>query len=85
MKIKVIKNCYYCFEDLTCIGLVDEEEFNNSFSQPLVVGDVWEKIDDEGNFGDDIFKCIEGKWVGEESDGWWDYKGNEGYFEIIEL
>jgi hypothetical protein len=85
MKIKVIKNCYYCSEDLTCIGLVDEEEFNNSFSQLLVVGDVWEKIDDEGNFSEQCFKCIEGKWVGEENDGWWDYKGNEGYFEIIEL
>ena len=79
MKIKVIKDCYYVSEDLTGIGLVDKDEFETSFSHLLVKGDIWESIDDEGNFGDDIFKCIEGKWVGEESDGWWDYKGNEGY------
>lgn len=83
MKIKVIENAYYVSEDLTGIGLVSEDEFNNSFTHILVKGDVWEKIDDEGNFNSQVFKCIEGKWVGEVNDGWWDYDGWEDYFEII--
>jgi hypothetical protein len=83
MKIKVIKDCYYVSEDLTNIGLVDKDEFFNSFAHLLIKGDVWEKIDDEGNFSDQMFKCIEGKWLDEVSDGWWDYEGNECYFEIL--
>ena len=94
MKIKVIKNAYYVTEDLTGLGMVDQETLDNSFSHLLVVGDVWESIDDEsiddesiddeeGNFSEQFFKCIEGAWEGEVSDGWWDYKGFEGYFEII--
>ena len=83
MKIKVIKNAYYVSEDLTNIGMVDQDTFESSFSHVLVVGDVWESVDDEGNFSEQFFKCIEGTWVGEESDGWWDYKGFEGYFEVI--
>jgi len=84
MKIKVIKDCYYVNEDLTNLGLVDKDEFENSFSHLLVKGDIWESIDDEGNFSDQMFKCIKGQWLDEENDGWWDYKGNECYFEIIE-
>ena len=84
MKIKVIKNAYYITEDLTNIGMVDQDTFESSFSHLLVVGDVWESVDDEeGNFNEQFFKCIEGTWKGEENDGWWDYKGFEGYFEII--
>jgi hypothetical protein len=84
MTIKVIRNAYYVNEDLTGLGLVDQSTFECSFSHLLVVGDVWEKIDVEGNFSDDVFKCIEGEWKGEESEGWWDYKDMEGYFEIID-
>lgn len=84
MKIKVIENAYYVSEDLSSIGLVSEDEFNNSFIHTLVKGDVWEKIDDEGNFNNQVFKCIEGKWLDEENDGWWDYEGYEDFFEIIE-
>jgi hypothetical protein len=83
MKIKVIKDCYYVSEDLTNIGLVDKDEFENSFSHLLVKGDIWESVVDEGNFSYQIFKCIKGKWLDEVSDGWWDYEGNEGYFEIL--
>ena len=84
MKIKVIENAYYVSEDLSSIGLVSEDEFNNSFTHTLVKDDVWEKIDDEGNFNNQVFKCIEGKWLDEENDGWWDYEGYEDFFEIIE-
>ena len=84
MKIKVIKNAYYVSEDLTNIGMVDQDTFESSFSHLLVVGDVWESVDDEeGNFSEQFFKCIEGTWEGEVSDGWWDYKGFEGYFEVV--
>jgi hypothetical protein len=84
MKIKVTKNAYYVTEDLTNFGMVDQETLDNSFSHLLVVGDVWESIDnEEGNFSEQFFKCIEGAWEGEVNDGWWDYKGFEGYFEII--
>jgi hypothetical protein len=84
MTIKVIKNAYYVSEDLTSIGMVDEDEFRSSFSHLLVVGDVWKTIDDNGNFSELVFECIEGTWLGEESDGWWEYKGYEDYFEVIE-
>ena len=78
MKIKVIKNAYYISEDLTNIGMVDQDTFESSFSHVLVVDDVWENID-----GSELFVCIEGNWIGEESDGWWDYEGFEYYFEVI--
>ena len=78
MKVKVIENAYYVCEDLTGIGFVDESEFKSSFVHTLVIGDVWEKIEN------DVFKCIEGKMIGEESDGWWEFEGNESYFEVIE-
>jgi hypothetical protein len=84
MIIKVIENGYYVNEDLTGLGLVDQKTFESSVSHLLVVGDVWEKVEGEGEWSDLNFKCIEGKWKDEESDGWWDYKGMEGYFEIVE-
>lgn len=87
MKIKVIKDCYYVCNDLSGLGLVDKEEFESSFVHVLVKGDVWESVIIEGNFNDQVFKCIEGKWCDDEdetNDGWWDYKGNECYFEVIE-
>ena len=84
MKIKVVKESYYVSEDLTALGMVSKEEFENSFSLILVIGDVWEKVDDEGNFSNQVFKCIEGEWEGEYNDGWWDYEENIDCFEIIE-
>ena len=88
MKIKVIKDCYEVVNDLSSVGLIDKEEFELSFVHVLVKDDIWESIDDEGNFNKQLFKCIEGKWCedneGETNDGWWDYKNNECYFEVIE-
>jgi len=82
MKIKVIKNAYYVSEDLTNYGCVDEETFNNSFSQVLCVGDIWESCSTE--FGD-FFKCIKSNiWREELNDGWWDYDRMKDYFEVIE-
>jgi hypothetical protein len=82
MKIRVIKNGYYVSEDLTNLGMIDQETFDNSFVHSLVIGDIWEsRVYDDGH---EYFKCIEGKWCDEESDGWWEYKGNEGYFEVVE-
>jgi hypothetical protein len=83
MQIKVIKDAYYVSEDLTNLGLVDQDSFKSSFSHLLVVGDVWEKIDVEGNFNEEVFKCIEGEWLGEESEGWWDFKYVKDFFEVI--
>jgi hypothetical protein len=82
MKIKVVENGYYVSEDLTNLGMVSQEEFEGSFVHSLVVGDVWMR--DEYEDGHEYFKCVSGKWCDEESDGWWEYKGNEGYFEVIE-
>lgn len=81
MKIKVIKNAYYVSKDLTNIGMVDQNTFEFSFSHLLVVGDVWESRTIDGH---EFFECIEGKWIGEESEGWWEYEGYEDYFEIVE-
>ena len=81
-KIKVIKEAYYVSEDLTSHGMIDKDEFESSFSQFLVVGDVWELKTEENGF--EYFKCIKGKWKGEENEGWWDYEDNKDYFEIIE-
>jgi hypothetical protein len=82
MKIKVIKNGYYVAEDLTNLGLVDQGTLDSSIAHTLVIGDVW--VRDEYEDGHVYFKCIEGKWCNEESDGWWKYKGYEDYFEVIE-
>ena len=83
MKIKVIKNVYYVSEDLTNLGMVDQETFNNSFVHSLVIGDIWEsRVYEEDGY--EYFECIKGNWCDEVSEGWWDYKGNEGYFEVIE-
>jgi len=57
MKIKVIVDCYYVSEDLSSIGLVNKEEFENSFSHLLVKGDIWESVIIEGNFSSQVFKC----------------------------
>jgi hypothetical protein len=81
MKVKVIKDAYYVSEDLTGIGMVDKDEFESSYSHLLVVGDVWELRTDDGN---EFFECIEGKWLEEVSDGWWEYEGFEDFFEVIE-
>ncbi len=81
MKIKVIKNGYYVSEDLTGLGMVDQNAFENSFTHSLVVGDVWEKKKEDGH---EYFECIEGKWEGESSDGWWYYEDVTGHFEILE-
>jgi hypothetical protein len=81
MKIKVIMDAYYVSEDLTCIGMVSKDEFESSYSHLLVVGDIWElRVFD----GHEFFECIEGKWFGEKSDGWWEYEGFEDFFEVIE-
>jgi hypothetical protein len=82
MKIKVIKNGYYVAEDLTNLGLVDQGTLDSSIAHTLVIDDVW--VRDEYEDGHVYFKCIEGKWCNEESDGWWEYKGYEDYFEVIE-
>ena len=81
MKIKVIKDGWNVWNDLTNLGLINKYEFELSFTHTLVVGDIWEEITDEEGFK--YFKCIEGKWIDDENDGWWEYEGNEGYFEII--
>jgi hypothetical protein len=78
MTIKVIKDAYYVSEDLTSIGMVNKDEFESSYTHILVVGDIWVQTS-EGDFG-----CVKGEWKGGGSDEWWDYKGNEGYFIVIE-
>jgi hypothetical protein len=77
MKIKVVKNAYYVSEDLSGLGMIDENEFQSSFSHLLVVGDVWEK-DEDGDF-----VCIEGEWKGECNDGWWEYNDVKKYFKKV--
>ena len=83
MKLRVIKNGYYVSEDLTNLGMVDQDTLDMSISHLLVIGDVWEKrVYEEDNY--EYFTCIEGKWKDEDSDGWWEYEMYEDYFEVIE-
>ena len=82
MKIRVIKDAFYVCSDVSNIGLISKEEFEMSYVHFLVKGDVWEKVVEDDGY--EYFKCIEGKWLGEVSDGNWEYETNEGYFEIIE-
>ena len=86
MKIKVIKDGYYVTEDLTGIGMVNKDTFESSFSHLLVVGDVWELRTDrtDNDYEYEFFECIEGDWLGWESDEWWEYKDYEGYFKVID-
>jgi len=77
MKLRVIANAYYVSEDLTGLGVVDEQTFEMSFSKLLNKGDVWEED------ADGFFNCISGDWEGNNSNGWWEYEHMEQYFEII--
>lgn len=77
MKIKVIKNGYYVSEDVSGLGVINEDTFTSSFTHLLVVGDVWVMSADE------FFNCVEGAWKGECNDGWWDYEFVKEYFEIL--
>jgi hypothetical protein len=81
MKIKVINDGWNVWNDLTNLGLVNKYEFELSFTHTLVVGDIWELMTDEEGFK--YFKCVEGKWINDVSDGWWEYEGYEHYFEEI--
>jgi hypothetical protein len=81
MKIKVIYDGYYVWNDLTNLGLINKYEFELSFTHTLVVGDIWESKTDENGFN--YYECIEGKWKGDENDGWWEYEDNEYHFEVI--
>jgi hypothetical protein len=83
MKIQVKEDMYYVSEDLSCIGMVSKDELECSYTHILVKGDVWEKVDDKGNFSNPLFKCIEGKWEGEDNDGWWDFENDSDYFEVL--
>ena len=83
MKLRVIKNGYYVSEDLTNLGMVDQDTLDMSISHFLVIGDIWEKrVYEEDNY--EYFTCIEGKWKDEDGDGWWEYEMYEDYFEVIE-
>jgi hypothetical protein len=77
MKLRVIANAYYVSEDLTGLGVVDEQTFEMSFSKLLNKGDVWEED------ADGFFNCISGDWEGNNSNGWWEYEHMKQYFEII--
>jgi hypothetical protein len=83
LKLKVIKDMFYVSEDLSYIGGVDKETFENSFTHMLVVGDIWEEMVGEGNFSDKVFECTSGEWKDEENDGIWDYEFYKDYFEMI--
>ena len=78
MKLKVIKNGYYITEDLSNRGLINQDVLDCSINHILIIGDIWVTNDEGG------FDCIEGNWIEENNDGWWEYEGNENYFEVIE-
>jgi len=84
MKLRVVKNGYFVTSNVEGTGLLDQETFENSFVHFLVVGDVWDWIGDKQS-GGVIFKCVEGKWEGQYSEGWWEFDEDtiEGYFEIL--
>ena len=81
MKIKVIKNGYYVHEDVSGLGMINQDTFESSFSHALVVGDIWEKRTMDNGY--EYFECTSGKWEGEESDGFWEYESNKESFEVI--
>jgi hypothetical protein len=67
--IEVIKDGYFCFD----IEGISEGEFYTKeeahiFSNPFVVGDVWELVKDTYNEynGDFYYKCTKGKREGDE-------------------
>jgi hypothetical protein len=67
--LEVIKDGYFCFD----IEGISEGEFYtkeeiNIFSNPFIVGDVWELVKDTYNEynGDFYYKCTKGKREGDE-------------------
>ena len=84
-KLKVVKDIYYVVEDsIEECSYLTKEELLNSVSHVLVEGDVWEVVG--GDWDDKMgAKCIEGSWIDEYSDGWWDLGDmlDKGAFEVI--
>ena len=79
-KLKVIKDIYYIVEDsLDECSYLTKEELFESVSHLLVKDDVWVVIEDN------VVECIEGSWINEYNDGWFDFEEmyNKGVFEVI--
>ena len=80
-KLKVIKDIYYIVEDsLDECSYLTKEELFESVSHLLVKDDVWVVVEDN------VVECIEGSWINEYNDGWFDFEEmyNKGVFEVIE-
>jgi hypothetical protein len=84
-KLKVIKDIYYIVEDSIeeCSYLTKEELFEN-VSHLLVKDDIWVIIENDWNDKMGV-ECIEGSWINECNDGWFDFEEmyNKGVFEVI--
>ena len=79
-KLKVIKDIYYIVEDsLDECSYLTKEELFESVSHLLVKDDVWVVVEDN------VVECIEGSWINEYNDGWFDFEEiyNKGVFEVI--
>ena len=79
-KLKVIKDIYYIVEDsLDECSYLTKEELFESVSHLLVKDDVWVVVEDN------VVECIEGSWINEYNDGWFEFEEmyNKGVFEVI--
>ena len=79
-KLKVIKDIYYIVEDsLDECSYLTKEELFESVAHLLVKDDVWVVVEDN------VVECIEGSWINEYNDGWFDFEEmyNKGVFEVI--
>ena len=60
-------------------------EIGDFFFHTLIVGDVWELQKDEDEEGKPYYKCIKGRFEGEQSDETgWEYDNNtKDFFKIL--
>jgi hypothetical protein len=83
-KLTVIKDMYYIVEGDSLEGeFLTKEELFDQISHLLVIDDVWEVIEDEG---EKWLHCLSGKMEDEINDGWFDADDmlEKDVFQIIE-
>jgi hypothetical protein len=83
--IEVVKDWYYCIETANEGNYYTKEEIGDFFFHTLIVGDVWELQKDEDEEGKPYYKCIKGRFEGEQSDETgWEYDDNtKDFFKIL--
>ena len=83
--LEVVKDWYYCIKTANEGNYYTKEEIDRFFFETLIVGDVWELQKDKDEDGKPYYKCIKGRFKGEQSDevGWEYNDSTKDFFKIL--